>query len=250
MRKLLPYAIAVALLSCSRTRTAKEPFPDLLAPDHQWITYEGVLPSASGHDVLVELHLSPAAPGMDSYFKMTERLGTSRNWPFAMSTSSQGTYSVLIGAQGHYIVKMANVATTGAFMLGRLPRPAERVTRDLLLKSNGDHELLMVDEDFRELAPRYRLLRRSDLFTVEGYFTVYPEGPEYFEKNTLKKWRVADFACYTEADSGYHALAKEKFEGVYLKALSYSIRQPEGSGNEGEMLVFKRILQMGTAEGI
>ena len=72
----------------------------------------------------------------------------------------------------------------------------------------------------------------------------------YFEKNTLKKWPVAQLACYDEAVKNYHALAKEKFEGTYLKALSYTIRHKDANGKERDVLVFKHILQMPAAKDL
>jgi hypothetical protein len=73
---------------------------------------------------------------------------------------------------------------------------------------------------------------------------VYDHTTDYFEKNTLEKWPVAQLACYDEAVKNYHALAKEKFEGIYRKALSYTIRRKYANGKERDVLVFKRILQM------
>ena len=108
----------------------------------------------------------------------------------------------------------------------------------------------MLDEQFREVTPGYSLYRRSDLFTVEGYFTLYDSTAEYFERNTGKQWAVARFACYPDVVKKYGELASEKFEGVYLKALSYTVRQPGPSGDEIDALVFKRILRMDSTSGL
>ncbi|MEX1240973.1 MAG: hypothetical protein WEB30_14710 [Cyclobacteriaceae bacterium] len=88
------------------------------------------------------------------------------------------------------------------------------------------------------------------VFTVEGYFTVYSDTTDYFERNTLTKWPVAQLAYYNEAVAQYHALAEEPYEGIYLKALAYTVRQPDGNGKEREMLVFKKILEIYATEGI
>ena len=124
----------------------------------------------------------------------------------------------------------------------------DQVIEDLYLESRGDQELVLVDANFQRGNARYRLIRRSDLFTVEGYFTVYSDTTDYFERNTREKWPVAQLANYNEAVSQYHALAKESFEGIYLKALAYTVRQPDRNGKERDMLVFKKILQMGSAK--
>lgn len=51
-------------------------------------------------------------------------------------------------------------------------------------------------------------------------------------------------AEYDEAVEKYNYLAKEKFEGVYLKAVAYTVRHLTKEGKEIDALVFKRILDM------
>ena len=126
-------------------------------------------------------------------------------------------------------------------------KPDDFVQEDLLLKSNGDHELILVDDQFNETIPGLSLRRRSELFTVEGYFTVYNDTTEFFEKNTRKKWAVAQFGDYSDAIKKYHELAKEKHEGIYLKALAYSTPYGELGGSVIDALVFERILKADAA---
>lgn len=241
----------IGFFSCSKSsRTASDPFPNFFTTDEDWIPYEGILPAGNGRDVQVVLQLMPATPGMDSYYKIIETLPGPQNSTFAMETSSQGKFSVLLASEGRHIIQILNRAMISALMRGNKFSADDRVREDLLLQSNGDHELVLVDENFQEVDPRYRLVRRSDLFTVEGYFTVYDDTTEYYERNTQRKWPVAQFARYDEAVTNYHVLAKERHEGVYLKALSYSIRQTDPEGKERDVLVFKRILHMDTAGGI
>jgi hypothetical protein len=116
---------------------------------------------------------------------------------------------------------------------------------NLYLKSDSEHHLIFVDESLKEKSHKYLLTRRaSQLFTVEGYFTVYDDTTDFFERNTRKEWPVAQLAEYYEAVKKYDHLAKEKFEGVYLKALAYSVRHLTKEGKEIDALVFKKILEM------
>jgi hypothetical protein len=212
MKKILFVLSILGLFSCSKSsRKISEPFPNFPATDVDWVTYEGILPSENGKDILVELHLAPAAPGMDSYYRIEETLDSSSSLrtPFSMSSASRGTYSVLFGSPGHNIIQIKDRTLIGSIMRGREFSPANRVVRDLFLKTYGDHELVLVDENFQESDPRYTLFRRSDLFTVEGYFTVYNDTTDYFERNTLKKWGVARLGCFEEAMTKYHLLATE-----------------------------------------
>jgi hypothetical protein len=151
---------------------------------------------------------------------------------------------------GDHILQLSNRSLIRSLMLGKEFSRGDRVTEDLFLKSNGDHELVFVNKDFVEANDRYKLIRRSDLFTVEGYFSVYDDTTDYFEKNTQKTWPVAQLACYDEAVKNYHAMAKVKFEGIYLKALSYTVKHRDANGKERDVLVFKRILQMSAARDI
>ena len=116
---------------------------------------------------------------------------------------------------------------------------------DLFLKTDGEHKLICLDENLEEISRQYTLTRRaSPLFTVEGYFSVYDDTTDFFEKNTRKGWSVARLAEYDDAVKKYEYLATEKFEGVYLKALAYTVRHLTKDGEEIDALVFKTILHM------
>ena len=60
----------------------------------------------------------------------------------------------------------------------------------------------------------------------------------------MKTWPVAPLGYYDEAVRRYGMLAKEKFEGVYVKALSYTVSHTDKNGKEWDALVFKKILEM------
>ena len=169
-------------------------------------------------------------------------------------TSSTTGYRGWIGSRGRYMVlsspeaRIIHITDRSVFKAflqgGNFARP-DFGKQDLYLKSEGEHRLVFVDEDFQETSGNYVLTRRSSpMFTVEGYFSVYDDTTDFFERNTQKKWTVAQLAAYDEAVKKYTYLSKEKFEGVYLKALAYTVRHLTKEGEEIDALVFKRILQM------
>ena len=241
--KTLLILLALAVFCCSRPQPVSEPYPHYLIKDEDWIVYEGTLPSSYGPEVHVELSLFPGAPGLDSRYEMME-------YPIG----SPGEYNGLIGSRGQYIVlsspevQIIHISDRSFIkaisMRGELPMP-EIGKENLYLESKGEHRLIFMDQKSKELSRNYVLTRRaSPLFTVEGYFSVYNDTTDFFEKNTWKEWPVAELAQYNEAVRNYNNLAKEKFEGVYLKALAYTVRHLNQEGEEIDALVFKKILHM------
>jgi len=244
MKTLVMILMAGAVCSCSRTQPASEPYPDYLIKDEDWIVYEGTLPVTNSGDTHVELSLYPGAPGLDSRYRMMEYPDTPSTTGYRGWIGSRGTYVVLSSPEAR-IIHITDRSVFKAFLQGEnFPRP-DFGKQDLYLKSDGDNRLMFVDEDFRETSDHYVLTRRSSpLFTVEGYFSVYNDTTDFFEKNTQKQWSVAQLGAYDEAVRKYTYLSKEKFEGVYLKALAYTVRHLPKDGEEIDALVFKKILEM------
>lgn len=220
MKNFLIALAFTGLFSCSQSPEISDPFPVLLTPDNEWITYEGILPSEGGHDALVELKLRPGAPGYESHYKLNESVYLK---DAAMGVNSHGNYTVLYGGPDHTLIQIKDRTLINSVSRGRKIVWGDRVTQDLLLKSNGDYELVLLDKNMQEVIPSYKLTRRSDLFTVEGYITFANDTVDFFERNTRQPWAVSKLGKYHEADSIYKLLAKEKFEGIYLKALGYSV---------------------------
>ena len=247
--KTLIFLLAVAVFSCSGPQPDSEPYPNYLIEEEDWIVYEGTLPSSYGPDVHVELSLFPVTPGLDSRYNMIE------SYPNTVSPKeyggwirSVGRYIVLSSPDGQIIHITDRNFIRSVSMRGDFPMP-EFGTENLYLKSDGEHRLIFIDESLKEQSRKYLLTRRSSpLFTVEGYFSVYNDTTDFFEKNTRKQWSVAQLGEYDEAVKNYNYLAKEKFEGVYLKALAYAVRHPTREGEEIDALVFKKILQMDSTE--
>jgi hypothetical protein len=243
MKTLIFAVFVLPLFSCSKPfKNGNESFPDYKTAEEDWITYEGVLPSGDREQVVATLQLMPGSPGMDAHFKLNETPLPGKGIPHIVFVKSEGNYSVLLGSGVQHVIHITRRRFTGSLTIGKPARPSDQVAEDLYFKGDNDR-LVLVDDDFEPIAPGYSLLRRSDLFTVEGYVTVYPDtSAEFFERNTQKNWHVAQLACYDETVAKYHLLAKEKFEGIYVKALSYSVPQSDGRGENFEALVFKRIL--------
>ena len=124
---------------------------------------------------------------------------------------------------------------------------------EMFFLTRGNDELLPCDDNFKPITTdrRYTLHKRSRLFTVEGYITFGQDSAEYFkqdsatffERNTSEYWRVTDLGEFNELRLLYKKLAKEKFEGVYLKALAYSVM--DTTLREKNVLVIKRISDVG-----
>jgi hypothetical protein len=233
----------LSVVACTKPHPrATTEFPTLLTGDREWVAYEGILPSKDGDTVFTELSLQTSAPGIDSRYRMNQSV---THPDYSMGSSSYGAYRVLSGAADNYIIQLLDKRPLTKFWKGTRVIEAEGPPVDMFFQNRGAHRLLLVDEAFQTYGDReYILHRRSDLFTVEGYFTVYPDTVEFFEKNTRKRWAVARFGYYHDAVKTYHLFAKQKHEGIYLKALSYSTPERDSSGNEIDALVFKRILQM------
>lgn len=242
--KALLILLAGAVISCSRPQPISEPYPNYLIKDEDWIVYEGTLPSSYGPDVHVELSFFPDAPGFDSPYQMMEYPNAGSPTEYQGWIGSRGRYIVLSSPEGQIIHISDRSFIKAISMRGELPMP-EIGKENLYLKSEGEHELIFLDEKLKKSSGNYVLTRRaSPLFTVEGYFSVYNDTTDFFERNTGKEWSVAKLAEYDEAVKNYDYLSKEKFEGVYLKALAYTVRHLNQEGKEIDALVFKKILHM------
>lgn len=85
------------------------------------------------------------------------------------------------------------------------------------------HVELSLFPGVRGLDSRYRMMEYPDTSSTTGYRGwIDSRGRDFFEKNTQKQWSVAQLGAYDEAVRKYTYHSKEKFEGVYLKALAYT----------------------------
>jgi hypothetical protein len=235
----------LALLSCRHNQRSEDPFPEYQVAEEELIPYEGILPSADGLPAEAELQLRPGPPGMDGDYFFYQRMIFPKA---AMSNQSRGKYTVLVASAGERIIRIRNCRLVHRPIGDRMLRPEEEVTCDLYFRTTDGNELILVDKNYVETEPRHILIRRSELFTAEGYVTVYEDSTaEFFERNTRKKWPLARYGHYAEVVKKYHSTATQEFEGIYLKALSYTVSCRQDNGERFDAVVFKTILDMDTA---
>jgi hypothetical protein len=113
---------------------------------------------------------------------------------------------------------------------------------EMFFITRGHDELIPCDNEYKPLTTdwRYTLHRRSNLFTVEGYVTFDSDSAEFYERNVMERWRLADLEEFQELKEKYRQTAKEKYEGIYLKALAYSVADTIPD-SERRLLVIKWI---------
>jgi len=196
-----------------------------------------VLPFEEGKLFNIELELKPGSIGENAYYRL-------KTWEdegnrHVMGWYGNGNYAVLYGGPNERIIQFK--ITNYIFRHNKKPLMEEK---ELAFKINGDHELVLLDSNLDIAVPSHKLIRRSKLFTVEGYITFEKDTADFFERNTMEKWVVSRLASYPEVRDQYQKLAKERFEGIYVKALAYSVTQVDSSGKETDALVLKRVVTM------
>ena len=229
----------LVLLSCRQEyKIASEPFPTKLYFEPDWIAYEGVLPFENDRPLNMELELRPGSVGENGYYRF-KTWSDESNGHIMAGWYGNGSYTVLYGGPNERIIQFK----ISRYILRHNKKPLTE-ERELAFKINGDHELILLDNNLDMAVPSHRLIRRSKLFTVEGYITFEKDTADFFERNTMEKWVVSRLASYPEVRDQYQKLAKERFEGIYVKALAYSVTQVDNSGKETDALVLKKIVTM------
>ena len=71
---------------------------------------------------------------------------------------------------------------------------------------------------------------------------------EFFERNTFEDWHVAQLGLYEDVRKNYTGLAKEPWEGIYVRALAYSVSDTTDSPEHQGNLVVKRLIAMGDSQ--
>jgi hypothetical protein len=245
--KNLSIAFAVCLLGCQGQEADVIPLPVITAPADDWIIYEGVIPSPEGKDLQIELYLMPGAVGVDSYYRLHQWAPDENE--YSMEHLRMGRFTTLYGSSDKEVIVHVHAPKGKSFGIskkhdGKLivkPRP-----RDLIFKSAGLNGLVLLDDNMNPVREdsHYNLVQRSRLFTVEGYVTFSNDTADFFEFNTRENWVVAKLGTYGNAKEKYGQLAREKYEGIYLKALAYSVVHTAKNGEDVQALVFKKILEM------
>ena len=246
-------------LSCATKEESQEQPIAYEAPEHEeWIVYEGLVRSDAGNDIKVELSLLQNATGMESVYKTVEEYisrGDDR-----LLTRRKGKYSILYGSGSDMLISLNESAgsslglqSSADYSISINPKlPTEKVLASarvgkLTFKTGvNSNELVLLDENSNPVSAddRYTLKKRSILFTIEGFVTVLPSASEFFEFNTRENWIVLRSGCYDEVASNYLKFAREKNEGIYLKAIAFYVEDIDSAGSKVKNLVIKRILTM------
>ncbi len=256
MKKLI--ALSFILTTCSSPKEKQVPFPVLAAPEDEWAVYEGTIITDNELEVEIELSLMQAAVGQESYFALQKDLYLKG---VAYGSRSNGKYSVSYGLPEHEqgltiidppIKIKENLITDKGKKL--IAEGSEELARKLIqeqdllampelyFKTLGNEKLVQTDRNFNSKTPEYVLFKRSGLFTVEGYVTCEDSVTEFFERNTRVNWKVASLGKIDSVKIKYVGLATEGNEGIYLKALAYSIA--DATSQSSKALVIKRLLRM------
>ena len=248
MRKL--FILLIVIVGCSTKNTESEkPFQLKNVSDDEWVVYEGQLKNEKGVIEDVELSLTQASVSVDSYFRL--HISSNVNG-HAIGTSFQGSYSVSYGLPNHeqgITINCKAEAITGRIIMNsrneKVKVPDSETRDNLYFITDGSEKLILTSDDFKPLTGKLEALhKRSNLFTAEGYVTADSMTSEFFERNTMQSWSLAKLVAFDSIKVNYHKLATEKNEGIYLRALAYSIADDDSTNASGKAIVMKRILKI------
>ena len=211
------------LASCSRE--ASPPDAELFARatnDPEWITYEGKWKTEKGvHKI--ELSLKNNSNSIDASYRLWERFEYPQN---ASGTTSQGEFTSYDLPNHESGIRLRELRKS---KYGSPFRVKESnlldLSEEMYFVTRGPNELLPADKNFVPLTedPLSTLHKALNYFTVEGYIRFDGDSVQYFEKNTRQYWKVSHLGEFEKARMLYDTRTKEKFEGLYLRALAYSI---------------------------
>lgn len=213
-------------------------FPVLTVTEDEWATYEGSWLAPDGV-IRFELSLKSGAVGYDSYYKLSENFEADS---MASGTSSYGLYSTIYDQANKEVqIRLHDLSeyNKGFYLRHKNNEGSD----EMFFRSRGNNELLPGDENFNPVTEdeRYTLHKRSKLFTVEGYVSFEQDSAEFYERNTMERWKVANLGEFNKLRKGYLDRVKVNYEGVYVKALAYSVLNSSSS----EFLVMKRVVGVG-----
>lgn len=202
----------------------------------QWLTEEGV--------VQLELSLKEGVAGVESEYRLHERFS---NPKIAGGTSTRATYSSFSNGNPGKGVRIV-LHDLSAYSLKSYFRyqKGEGFPEEMFFISYGQDVLIPCDDKFVPLTTdvRYALHRRSEPVTVEGYITFEDDSVDFFERNTFKHYKLANLGEFQIVQAGYKKWAKEKHEGVYVKAVAYTVT--DSTHYDLKAIVMKRILLFGS----
>lgn len=246
----MKYTTFIFLLIAYSCKTKpQQDFVIVTTGDEEWTHYEGQWLAPNG-EVRLQLALNAGAQNVNAIYEIHESFISDSS---ASSTSSGSTYSTYFNGRSDksmgIVLHNLSPFNYGSFFRYR---KSPELPEEMFFITRGQNELLPCDPDFKPLTTdkRYTLHRRSELFTVEGYVTFDDDSVDFYERNTFKRYNVADLAEFGKVEAGYKKWATTKHEGVYVKALAYTV--VDSTARRKSALVFKRLLMLGpeTEEGV
>lgn len=241
MKNLL-LIIFVVITSCTFENKEKNiSFLSNSTPIQDWEIYEGKWLAKDGV-IRLELYLSKSSNKYDLYYKLYESFESKTNSNGAVS---EGEYIFYDGMPDNELrIRLRKLAGDSHEIHFRIKNPLDS-SEEMFFLTRGQNELIPTDENFKPLTldKRYTLHKRLDYFTVEGYITFLDDTAQYFEKNTSQYWKLADVGEFDSLKILYKKLTKEKYEGLYLKALAYTISDTTTKSEKA--LVIKKIKSVG-----
>ncbi len=237
-------SLILFLSGCTLPENGNQDFFPLITVDsEEWAAYEGKWLTQDGV-IRFELFLKAGAAGVDSYYELHElfeRSDSTQSW----GTTSHGLYSTYRGLPHNVLgIRLHELSMYDKSVYLRYNVSQSLGMHDeMFFVTRGQDELLPCDDSFKPITEdwHYTLHKRSKLFTVEGYLTIERDSIDFYERNVFEHWSLAELGEFNEVKEMHSKLAKEKYEGIYLKALAYSVLDTSATKGERSLAV-KRIL--------
>lgn len=232
------------LISCTtKDNSSMVDFSTKTISNEEWATYEGKWLADKGV-ISIELALQKNPPGINSYYKLHESFVEAKR---ASGTYSHGTFSIYHGLPNdEFGIRIHDLSPNATGVHFRVKQSRFlNLAEEMFFITRGNNELIPCDENFNPITTnrKYTLHKRIDYITVEGYITFDRDSAHYYERNTAEYWKVAELGEFDSLGVAYKQLTTENYEGLYLKALAYSIS--DSTSPTGRALVIKRIKAIG-----
>ena len=220
------------------------------------MAYEGRIPLDEFRNLYMEVSLRPSREPGEGFFTLHETLEEEEG--DRVVSDLHGKYSITPDESRETLIihlhqssVMEKIKRTFLNTKDKKLYQENFRNSDLRLRRDENMTLLTIvnlnSQRISEENEPVLIKRTSKPFTVEGYFTHMGDSARFEEINTEQLWPVSKLGAYQIATRQYHQLADKKYERIYLKGVGYSVVNFNTKGEEGEALVFKKILQMTSA---
>lgn len=240
--------LLVIFTACNDLKRSEEEFPVKTTTD--WITYEGRVPVTDKDNLYMEITMLPGNAG-EGHYRFDEFFETPTD--VNKIGSFTGIYSSFSTPSGEIEIHFQNSSYPQGIRYrypsldGKHIREQEYRVRDLVLRNDGGHKLIALDNANQPISldERHNLSKRtSTVFTIEGKFAHVGDSSVFYEMNTKQVWPLSRQGAYELATRQYYQLADMKNEGIYLKGTGFSVREVDQRGHRKEALVIKSIIAM------